>query len=153
MASAPGDDKVQASSVGQKNQSPLPCPISNLNSDEFVEIRRQCKEESFWYRALPLSLGSMLITQGLLANGVLKPSPKFGSLPKLAIAGALGYGIGTMSYIRTCQKKFESAGLKPFGPGWKRHCPHVCNECKAKFEASASKNQSLLLLKQVHTSL
>ncbi|XP_053259635.1 OCIA domain-containing protein 2 isoform X2 [Podarcis raffonei] len=122
MTSAPGDNKVQASSVGQKNQSPLPCPISNLNSDEFVEIRRQCKEESFWYRALPLSLGGMLITQGLLAN----------------VAGALGYGIGTMSYIRTCQKKFESAGLKPFGPGWKRHCPHVCNECKAKLESSAS---------------
>ncbi|CAI5783821.1 Hypothetical predicted protein [Podarcis lilfordi] len=50
MTSAPGDDKVQASSVGQKKQSQLPCPISNLNSDEFVKIRRQCKEESFWYR-------------------------------------------------------------------------------------------------------
>ncbi|XP_033016435.1 OCIA domain-containing protein 2 isoform X2 [Lacerta agilis] len=122
MTSAPGGDKVQASSVGQKNQSPLPCPISNLNSEELVEIRRQCKEESFWYRALPLSLGGMLITQGLLAN----------------VAAALGYGIGTMSYIRTCQKKFESAGLKPFGPGWKRHCPHVCKECKAKFESNTS---------------
>ncbi|XP_061439290.1 OCIA domain-containing protein 2 [Rhineura floridana] len=142
MASAPGDGKVQAPSADQKSQGLLHCPISNFNTEELAKIRQQCKEESFWYRALPLSLGSMLITQGLVANGVLKPNPKLGSFPKIALAGALGFAIGTMSYIRTCQKKFEDAGLQPFGPGWKRHCPHICKECKAKFESSASEKST-----------
>uniref|UniRef100_A0A8D2LXP2 Uncharacterized protein n=1 Tax=Varanus komodoensis TaxID=61221 RepID=A0A8D2LXP2_VARKO len=26
------------------------CPISNLNNEEIVKLRQQCKEESFWYR-------------------------------------------------------------------------------------------------------
>ncbi|KAF7248373.1 OCIA domain-containing protein 2 [Varanus komodoensis] len=137
MASVPADEKVQASSTEQKSQSLMHCPISNLNNEEIVKLRQQCKEESFWYRALPLSLGSMLVTQGLLANGVFKPHPKFGSLPKLAVAGVLGYAVGTMSYIGTCQKKFTNAGFQMFGPGQKRSCPHICKECKAKFETSS----------------
>ncbi|XP_053122726.1 OCIA domain-containing protein 2 isoform X2 [Hemicordylus capensis] len=121
MTSAPVDGKVQTSSAEQKTQSLLQCPISNANIEEIATIRRQCREESFWYRALPLSLGSMLVTQGLVANGFLKPNPRLGSLPKIALAGILGYALGTMSYIRTCQKKFENIGIHPFGPGWKRY--------------------------------
>ncbi|KAJ6668566.1 hypothetical protein lerEdw1_012048 [Lerista edwardsae] len=117
MTSVPGDGKVQASPAEQKPKSMLHCPISDVVPEEIAKIRQQCKEESFWYRALPLSLGSMLVAQGLVANGVLKPNAKLGSLPKIAIAGTLGYAIGTMSYIRTCQKKFESVGVQPFGPG------------------------------------
>ncbi|XP_066488235.1 OCIA domain-containing protein 2 [Tiliqua scincoides] len=136
MASVPDEGKVQASPTEQKPKSLLHCPISGAAPEEIAKIRQQCKEESFWYRALPLSLGSMLIAQGLVANGVLKPNPKLGALPKIGIAGALGYAIGTMSYIRTCQKKFESIGIHPFGPGGRWHCPHVCNECKAKHETN-----------------
>ncbi|XP_062991867.1 OCIA domain-containing protein 2 [Elgaria multicarinata webbii] len=136
MASVSGDENAQTSSAEQKGQSLMHCPISNLNNEEMRKIRQQCKEESFWYRALPLSLGSMLVVQGLLAKGVLKPNLKFGFVPKLALAGAMGYAIGTMSYIRTCQKKFENAGFEMFGPGRKRQCPHVCKECKTKLETS-----------------
>ncbi|KFO99351.1 OCIA domain-containing protein 1, partial [Calypte anna] len=78
-------------------------------------IREECKKESFWYRALPLSLGSMLVTQGLVSKGIFSASPRFGALPKMAIAGGLGFAIGKMSYIGECQKKFEKIGIAPFG--------------------------------------
>ncbi|KFP60791.1 OCIA domain-containing protein 1, partial [Cariama cristata] len=78
-------------------------------------IRKECKKESFWYRALPLSLGSMLVTQGLVSKGIFSASPRFGALPKMAIAGVLGFAIGKMSYIGECQKKFQKIGIVPFG--------------------------------------
>ncbi|KFP37069.1 OCIA domain-containing protein 1, partial [Chlamydotis macqueenii] len=78
-------------------------------------IREECKKESFWYRALPLSLGSMLVTQGLVSKGIFSASPRFGALPKIAIAGVLGFAIGKVSYIGECQKKFEKIGVAPCG--------------------------------------
>ncbi|XP_048365097.1 OCIA domain-containing protein 2 [Sphaerodactylus townsendi] len=128
------DQKVQASSPDQKDQNHPSFPPSNVNLEEIARIRQECKEESFWYRALPLSLGSMLVVQGLVAHGTLKANPRFGALPKMALAGGLGFAIGTMSYMRTCQKKFQSIGFHPFGPKW--HCPHTCKECKALHEKS-----------------
>ncbi|KFZ64952.1 OCIA domain-containing protein 1, partial [Antrostomus carolinensis] len=69
----------------------------------------------FIFTALPLSLGSMLVTQGLVSKGVFSASPRFGALPKMAIAGVLGFAIGKMSYIGECQKKFQKIGVAPFG--------------------------------------
>nr|XP_056711836.1 OCIA domain-containing protein 2 [Euleptes europaea] len=132
MASAPDNRKVQASSLDQKDQNLQNFPTPNVSIEEIARIRQECKEESFWYRGLPLSLGSMLVVQGLVANGTFKASPRFGPLPKMALAGALGFAVGTMSYMRTCQKKFQSIGVHPFFPKW--HCPHTCKECQAKFE-------------------
>ncbi|XP_068797045.1 OCIA domain-containing protein 2-like [Struthio camelus] len=106
------------------------CPISQ--TPEIAKIREECKKESFWYRALPLSLGSMLVTQGLVSKGIFSASPRFGSLPKVAIAGVLGFAVGKMSYVGECQKKFQKAGIVPFGPSKKRHCHHTCKECEAK---------------------
>ncbi|KAM6136056.1 OCIA domain-containing protein 2 [Phoenicopterus ruber ruber] len=109
------------------------CPMSQIqNAGEIARIREECKNESFWYRALPLSLGSMLVTQGLISKGIFSASPRFGALPKMAIAGVLGFAIGKMSYIGECQKKFQKIGIVPFGPQQKRHCHHTCNECEAK---------------------
>ncbi|NXM90160.1 OCAD1 protein, partial [Oenanthe oenanthe] len=79
------------------------------------KILKECKQESFWYRALPLTLGSMLVTQGLISKGIFSASPKFGPYPKMAIAGFLGYAIGKMSYMGECQKKFQKIGIAPFG--------------------------------------
>uniref|UniRef100_A0A8C0UWS2 OCIA domain-containing protein n=1 Tax=Cyanistes caeruleus TaxID=156563 RepID=A0A8C0UWS2_CYACU len=45
------------------------CPMSQIQDREIARIRKECKQESFWYRALPLSLGSMLVTQGLITKG------------------------------------------------------------------------------------
>ncbi|NWR56399.1 OCAD2 protein, partial [Bucorvus abyssinicus] len=68
----------------------------------------------FVFTALPLSLGSMLITQGLVSKGIFTASPRFGALPKMAVAGALGFAIGKMSYRGECRKKFQKIGIEPF---------------------------------------
>ncbi|KAG9473254.1 OCIA domain-containing protein 2-like [Eleutherodactylus coqui] len=121
--------------------------MSHENREKFFKTIKECKEESFWYRALPLSVTSMLGTQVLIHQGYLSKNPRFGSLPKLALAGFLGFVIGKMSYMGACQKKFEKLGLEcpfeagfapgmagPFGPGFSRHyhkhCHHTCEDCK-----------------------
>uniref|UniRef100_H0VYW2 OCIA domain-containing protein n=1 Tax=Cavia porcellus TaxID=10141 RepID=H0VYW2_CAVPO len=47
------------------------CPKSKLHMQrgEIAKIIRECQEESFWKRALPFSLVSMLVTQGLVHQG------------------------------------------------------------------------------------
>ncbi|XP_048398588.1 OCIA domain-containing protein 2 isoform X2 [Stegostoma tigrinum] len=59
--------------------------VNRHNYEKVGKIIRECKSESFWYRALPLSLASMLATQGLLYKGILSPSKRFGSIPKVAL--------------------------------------------------------------------
>ncbi|KAJ7400706.1 OCIA domain-containing protein 2 [Pitangus sulphuratus] len=79
------------------------CPISQIqDAGEIARIRKECKQESFWYR------------------GIFSASPRFGPYPKMAIAGILGFAIGKMSYFGECQKKFEKIGMTPFGPQQKR---------------------------------
>ncbi|KAL6486096.1 hypothetical protein MHYP_G00054880 [Metynnis hypsauchen] len=133
------------------------CPIGDkhIHREDVRRVWKECQEESFWYRALPLSLGSMAVTGGLIYNGVWKQSKKFGPFPKLALAGILGYAIGKASYIGTCREKFQKLGpefSKGYGPGWgpgfgppgfrggHRHCNHECQECRKleKQEAGAA---------------
>ncbi|KAF3825213.1 hypothetical protein GH733_005847 [Mirounga leonina] len=75
-------------------QSLLFCPKSKLHihRGEISKIIRECQEESFWKRALPFSLVSMLAAQGLVHQ----------------VAGILGFALGKASYIRVCQSKFHS---------------------------------------------
>ncbi|XP_019408326.1 PREDICTED: OCIA domain-containing protein 2 isoform X1 [Crocodylus porosus] len=122
MSSEATQNKVQMSALQQNEQGALQCPISNAhgNRDEIARISQECKRESFWYRALPLSLGSILVTERLISKGVFTSSPRFGSLPKIALAGVLGFAIGTMSYIGVCQKKFQSINATPLRPEDKR---------------------------------
>uniref|UniRef100_A0ABI7W2L7 OCIA domain containing 2 n=1 Tax=Felis catus TaxID=9685 RepID=A0ABI7W2L7_FELCA len=107
-------------------QSLLFCPKSKLHihRGEISKIIRECQEESFWKRALPFSLVSMLATQGLVHHGYLASNPRFGSLPKVALAGILGFALGKASYIRVCQSKFHSVEDQlrgaGFGPGHNR---------------------------------
>uniref|UniRef100_A0A4W3IDA4 OCIA domain-containing protein n=1 Tax=Callorhinchus milii TaxID=7868 RepID=A0A4W3IDA4_CALMI len=116
------------------------CGGHHAHSDEIKKIIIECKRESFWYRAVPLSLGSMLLTQGLLYKGILSPSKRFGSIPKVALAGILGFAIGKISYVGACRKKFQGAGFHPFGDGFPQgfrnfpfqQPPHVCKECKGR---------------------
>ncbi|KAM4049590.1 OCIA domain-containing protein 2 [Anomaloglossus baeobatrachus] len=140
----------QGASPAPEKKSPVHCPItSHGHREEFGKIIKECKQESFWYRALPLSLTSMLATQILIHQGYLSKNKRFGSLPKLALAGFLGFTIGKISYFGTCQKKFEKLGVQnpfeagftpgvvgAFGPGFfnrqHKHCHHTCEECKKK---------------------
>uniref|UniRef100_A0A8D1LCY0 OCIA domain-containing protein n=1 Tax=Sus scrofa TaxID=9823 RepID=A0A8D1LCY0_PIG len=64
----------------------------------------------------------MLVTQGLVHQGYLAANPRFGSLPKVALAGILGFGLGKASYIRVCQSKFHSFEAYPVGED-RRACP------------------------------
>ncbi|KAL2089865.1 hypothetical protein ACEWY4_014553 [Coilia grayii] len=121
---------------------------SHIHRDDVRRIWKECQSESFWYRALPLSLTGMAITGALIYNGTLNASKRFGYFPKLALAGILGFAVGKASYASTCREKFQKLGpgfgpgfgtwgRKPhFGPGH-RHCHHVCEECKRQ-EAQAA---------------
>ncbi|XP_069378505.1 OCIA domain-containing protein 2 [Paralichthys olivaceus] len=128
------------------------CPLSDrhIHGEDVRKVWKECQEESFWYRALPLSLGSMAVTGGLIYNGIWKSSKRFGPFPKLAVAGILGYAVGKASYVRTCRGKFHELGLGDgpgFGP-WSqggplnnhgpghRSCHHVCEECKKSAQAT-----------------
>ncbi|KAJ8397503.1 hypothetical protein AAFF_G00437790 [Aldrovandia affinis] len=132
--------------TGVDNAAERKCPLGDkhVHREDVKRIFRECQEESFWYRALPLSIGSLAITGGLIYNGVLLPSKRFGPFPKLAVAGILGYILGKASYMRTCRDKFQRLGFEPFRPGFRpgfwgrgfgpehrtRHCHHVCKECE-----------------------
>ncbi|KAM8939508.1 OCIA domain-containing protein 2 [Pelodytes ibericus] len=134
------------------------CPISHAHRQDFAKLMKECKEESFWQRALPFSLGSMLVTQGLVYKGYLSSNKRFGALPKVALAGVLGFIIGKISYARACQRKFEKTGMEnmfdagfipafggSFGPPFgkqkhHKHCHHTCEECKAKSANNQSQN-------------
>ncbi|OCT99489.1 hypothetical protein XELAEV_18005270mg [Xenopus laevis] len=143
-----------AAAVPAQDKKPCPvssslmhCPMSYAHRQDFAKVMKECKEESFWYRALPISLGSMLVTQGLVYKGYLSRNKRFGSLPKVALAGVLGYMIGKISYARTFQKKFEEAGMQPlFDAGFvppfaqKKSCRHTCEECKAKSTTDQGQN-------------
>uniref|UniRef100_A0A8C6U7A1 OCIA domain containing 2 n=1 Tax=Neogobius melanostomus TaxID=47308 RepID=A0A8C6U7A1_9GOBI len=133
-----------------KTKGSFKCPLSDhhVHSEDVGKVWKECQEESFWYRALPISLGSMAVTGGLIYNGVWKPSPRFGPFPKVIVAGILGYAIGKVSYMGTCRGKFQELGIKagpgvPWGAGgpsfrpWgsrpgHRPCGHVCEECKKR---------------------
>ncbi|KAM9358474.1 OCIA domain-containing protein 2 isoform 2-T2 [Symphorus nematophorus] len=122
----------------------------HIHRDDVRKVWKECQEESFWYRALPLSLGSMAVTGGLIYNGIWKSSKRFGPFPKLAVAGILGYAVGKASYAGTCRSKFQALGpgekdgkgFGPwseggrFGPGRGHRCHHVCEECKKKAQAA-----------------
>ncbi|XP_056658578.1 OCIA domain-containing protein 2 isoform X2 [Monodelphis domestica] len=128
MASEPPHEEKQPKMphLPPDKQSLLFCPKSkvHIHRGEISKIIRECKEESFWKRALPSALVGMLITQGLVHKGYLASNPRFGSLPKVALAGILGFGLGKVSYIGACQNKFHTIEFElrgaGFGPGHNR---------------------------------
>ncbi|KAG8134910.1 putative OCIA domain-containing protein [Naja naja] len=101
MDTIPGD--TAASSTENKTQNLFSYPRS-LSGEEIENINQRCKEESFWYRALPLSLASMLITQGLITKGIIKNAP----INTVVVVGAVAFFAGKMLYAEKCTKRFES---------------------------------------------
>ncbi|XP_069487790.1 OCIA domain-containing protein 1 isoform X2 [Ambystoma mexicanum] len=82
--------------------------VGYVPTEEERRAFKECNQESFWYRSLPFSTLSMLLTQGLISRGILTSSTKFGSFPKVAFAGLFGYIVGKMSYMKVCQEKFKN---------------------------------------------
>ncbi|KAL9852184.1 OCIA domain-containing protein 2 [Geothlypis trichas] len=142
MSPETGQQGSQTPPIKQPGWPMFFCPLSQIQDREVARIIKECKQESFWYRALPLSLGSMLVTQGLISKGIFSASPRFGPFPKMAIAGILGFAIGKMSYMGECQKKFHKMGIAPIGPQHKRKCHHTCRECKAKLGSNEREGSS-----------
>uniref|UniRef100_A0A8D3ASD5 OCIA domain containing 2 n=1 Tax=Scophthalmus maximus TaxID=52904 RepID=A0A8D3ASD5_SCOMX len=133
-----------------KEQRKCPLGDRHIHRDDVRKIWKECHEESFWYRGnSPLLSGSMAVTGGLIYNGIWKSSKRLGPFPKLAVAGILGYAVGTASYVGTCRSKFQADG-SGFGP-WSqggfsgpfsksgrghRSGHHVCEECKKTAQAA-----------------
>ncbi|KAJ8277120.1 hypothetical protein GJAV_G00071680 [Gymnothorax javanicus] len=92
-----------------------PVDLGYIPTEEERRVFRECNQESFWYRSLPLSALGMAVTQGLISRGVLTSSTRFGSLPKVAFAGLCGYLAGKISYMKTCQEKFKNLENSPLG--------------------------------------
>ncbi|XP_015684752.1 OCIA domain-containing protein 1 isoform X1 [Protobothrops mucrosquamatus] len=101
---------TEFSSTENKTQNLLSHPRI-LTVEEIENISQRCKEESFWYRALPLSFGSMLITQGLITKGIIKTA----SLNTVVVVGVLAFFAGKMLYVKKCTQRYGSL-LVPFGP-------------------------------------
>ncbi|XP_051561234.1 OCIA domain-containing protein 1-like isoform X1 [Myxocyprinus asiaticus] len=100
----------------QPGQASLgPIGIDYIPTEEEKRVFRECNQESFWYRSVPISVIGMALTQFLISRGALTASGRFGSLPKVGFAGVCGYLGGKMSYMKTCQEKFKSLENSPLG--------------------------------------
>ncbi|XP_044536318.1 OCIA domain-containing protein 1 [Gracilinanus agilis] len=105
---------------GTEQSAEVSPPISNVGmayipTEEERKAFIECNQESFWFRSLPFSATSMLVTQGLVAKGILSSHPKYGSVPKLVFACVMGYLAGKLSYVKTCQEKFKRLENSPLG--------------------------------------
>ncbi|XP_006113522.2 OCIA domain-containing protein 1 isoform X1 [Pelodiscus sinensis] len=111
-------------------------PVAYVPTEDERRIFRECNEESFWYRSLPISAVSMIVTQGLIHKGILTTHSRFGSLPKVAFAGICGYIAGKISYLSICQEKFKKLENSPIGESIRqrhRSLPHEYADKKSEF--------------------
>ncbi|XP_069057606.1 OCIA domain-containing protein 1 isoform X2 [Pleurodeles waltl] len=76
-----------------------PVNVGYIPTEEERRVFKECNDESFWYRSLPFSAISMLLTQGLVSR----------------VAGFFGYITGKISYMKTCQEKFKNLENSAFG--------------------------------------
>ncbi|XP_016149776.1 OCIA domain-containing protein 1-like isoform X1 [Sinocyclocheilus grahami] len=105
---------------------------SYIPNEEERRVFRECNSESFWYRSLPFSAIATAATQVMVSRGIFTPSPRFGSLPKVAFAGMFGYITGKMSYMRVCEEKFRKLENSPLGEALRQgrlhHMPSELNQ-------------------------
>ncbi|XP_048365096.1 OCIA domain-containing protein 1 isoform X2 [Sphaerodactylus townsendi] len=97
--------------------------VHYIPTEDERRIFKECNEESFWYRSVPLSTISMLVTQMLIKKGTLTAHSRFGSLPKVAFAGLCGYIGGKLSYMKACQEKFRKSENSPLGEALRQRRP------------------------------
>ncbi|KAG8453655.1 hypothetical protein GDO86_000332 [Hymenochirus boettgeri] len=76
-----------------------PPGVGYIPTEDERRVFKECNEESFWYRSLPISAVSMVVTQGLISK----------------VAGFCGYLAGKLSYMKTCQEKFKRLENSPLG--------------------------------------
>ncbi|XP_059368924.1 OCIA domain-containing protein 1 [Carassius carassius] len=121
----PAAQVSHGSSKGAFNATYIP-------NEEERRVFRECNSESLWYRSLPFSAIAVAATQVMVSRGILTPSPRFGSLPKVAFAGMFGYITGKMSYMRVCEEKFRKLENSPLGEALRQrplhHMPSELNQ-------------------------
>ncbi|KAM9142595.1 OCIA domain-containing protein 1 isoform 2-T2 [Pangshura tecta] len=113
-----------------------PIGLAYVPTEDERRIFMECNEESFWYRSVPISAISMIVTRGFIKKGILTTHSKFGSLPKVAFAGICGYIAGKISYISACQEKFKRLENSSLGESiQQRHrpLPHEYAARKSEF--------------------
>ncbi|XP_030643835.1 OCIA domain-containing protein 1 [Chanos chanos] len=110
---------------GQRESSLGPLSLDYIPTEEERRVFRECGQESFWYRSVPVSVISMALTQFLISRGALTSSTRLGSLPKVAFAGVCGYLAGKMSYMKTCQEKFKNLEHSPLGEALRQRQRHI----------------------------
>ena len=74
-------------------------------SPEEAAFVKELSSQAFWQRGLPLSMGAMAGAAWMVKSGKWAAHPKFGPVPKVALAGSIAYFIGKMSYIPVMQQK------------------------------------------------
>ncbi|XP_028974222.1 OCIA domain-containing protein 1-like isoform X2 [Esox lucius] len=105
-------------------------------TEDEKRVFRECVHESFWYRSVPFSVASMLVTQGLIHRGILTSSSRFGSLPKVAFAGLCGFLAGKMAYVKHCQEKFKRLENSTLGEALGQRTRSIAQSSQPKSEMS-----------------
>ncbi|XP_073673097.1 OCIA domain-containing protein 1 [Garra rufa] len=123
----PAAQVPHGSSKGPYNASYIP-------NEEERRVFRECNSESFWYRSLPFSAIAVAAAQVMVSRGILSPSPRFGSLPKVALAGMFGYITGKMSYMRVCEEKFRKLENSPLGEALRQGRRNILVLNQSEFE-------------------
>ncbi|XP_032884258.1 OCIA domain-containing protein 1 isoform X1 [Amblyraja radiata] len=139
-----GEEELEPRPTVGSVQSPV--GASYIPTDEERRIFKECNKESFYYRSLPFSGMSMLVTQVLVSRGILSTSNRFGSIPKVAFAGVCGYLIGKISYMRTCQEKFMRLENSPLGEALRqgrKRFSHQHSSPKSDLSESTGEHQAL----------
>lgn len=79
-----------------------------------------------------------------LSVGILSPSPRFGSLPKVVFAGMFGYITGKMSYMRVCEEKFRKLENSPLGDALRQgRLHHMPSESEFENTNTSESQQSV----------
>jgi len=114
MQSPGGGIDIRNPPIQDGNRLPAGQPVDqipmvrNQLSTEEQDIFNQCRSESYWYRALPLSIAFGSAASFMVRSGMLSASQRFGAWPKTVFGAGLGYIAGKASYANTCKEKFVS---------------------------------------------
>lgn len=76
-------------------------------TEEERMVMRECVDEAFWYRSLPLASATAILVRYGVSSGRIRPT-KHGSWPVVVGATSLAYVLGKLSYIfgDNCHRKF-----------------------------------------------
>lgn len=95
----------------QERTTPFPGPHGRGRpgykfTQEELQVLRQCNKESFLQRCIPLGTILGAATYYAVKTGSLSANKRFGALPKVTAAVAVGYFLGKFSYHEKCAEKF-----------------------------------------------